>query len=137
MRGLIPSLSCRLKLNTPTPLEFGSRHGILTLNIRPKRRSTPTAQPSVTARASYSFRVQLTYDPSRVSVAIAPVIRKRKMAEREYLGGTPQPTTQERNWAIRLAPILVEMARKHSDSRDEIEPQIAREPYCSTAYVNK
>jgi hypothetical protein len=36
------------------------------------------------------------------------------MTEREYLGGTPQPTTQEREWATRLVPILVEMVRKHS-----------------------
>jgi hypothetical protein len=56
------------------------------------------------------------------------------MAERrEYLGGTPQLTTQEREWANRLAPILVEMVRKHSGSPDEIEAQIARELYCSVA----
>jgi hypothetical protein len=55
------------------------------------------------------------------------------MAEREYLVGAPQPTTQEREWAKRLAPILVEMVRKHSGSRDEIEAQIARELYCSVA----
>jgi hypothetical protein len=53
--------------------------------------------------------------------------------EREYLGGIPQPTTQEREWAIRLAPILVEMVRKHSGSSHEIEAQIARELYCSVA----
>jgi hypothetical protein len=57
------------------------------------------------------------------------------MVEREYLSGTPQPTTEEREWAIRLAPILVEMVRKHSGSRDEIEAQIARELYCSIAMM--
>jgi hypothetical protein len=57
------------------------------------------------------------------------------MVEREYVGGTPQPTTEEREWAIRLAPILVEMVRKHSGSRDEIEAQIARELYCSIAMM--
>lgn len=57
------------------------------------------------------------------------------MAEREYLGGTPQPTTQEREWARRLAPILVEMVRKHSGPHDEIEAQIARELYCSIAMM--
>jgi hypothetical protein len=36
---------------------------------------------------------------------------------------------------IRLAPILVEMVRKHSGSRDEIEAQIARELYCSIAVM--
>jgi hypothetical protein len=55
------------------------------------------------------------------------------MTEREYLGGTPQPNMQEREWAKRLAPILIEMVRKHSGSRDEIEAQIARELYCSVA----
>jgi hypothetical protein len=57
------------------------------------------------------------------------------MVEREYLGGTPQPTKQEREWAIRLAPILVEMVRKHSGSSDELEAQIARELYCSIAMM--
>ena len=57
------------------------------------------------------------------------------MVEREYLGGMPQPTAGEREWAIRLAPILVEMVRKHSGSRDEIEAQIARELYCSIAVM--
>jgi hypothetical protein len=57
------------------------------------------------------------------------------MPEREYLGGIPQPTTQEREWAKRLAPILVDMMLKHSGSRDEIEGQIARELYCSVAMM--
>jgi hypothetical protein len=55
------------------------------------------------------------------------------MAEREYLGGLPQPTPREREWAKTLAPILVAMVRKHSGPRDEIEAQIARELYCSIA----
>lgn len=55
------------------------------------------------------------------------------MVEREYLGGTQQPNKQEREWAIGLAPILVEMVRKHSGSHDEPEAQIARELYCSIA----
>lgn len=57
------------------------------------------------------------------------------MAEREYLGGTPQPTAQEREWAKALAPILVEMVRKHSGSREEIEAHIARELYCAAAMM--
>jgi hypothetical protein len=57
------------------------------------------------------------------------------MADREYLGGLPQPTMQEREWAKRLAPILVEMVRKHSGPIDEIEAQIARELYCSVAMI--
>ena len=57
------------------------------------------------------------------------------MAEREYIGGMPQPTKEEREWAIRLAPILVEMVRKHSGSQDEFEAQIARELYCSIAMM--
>ena len=57
------------------------------------------------------------------------------MTERECLAGIPQPTVQEREWARRLAPILVEMVRKHSGSRDEIESQIARELYCSVAMM--
>lgn len=55
------------------------------------------------------------------------------MPEREYLAGTAQPTAQERDWAKRLAPILVEMVSKHSGPREEIEAQIARELYCSVA----
>jgi hypothetical protein len=39
------------------------------------------------------------------------------MAEREYLGGTPQPTAQDRDWAKGLAPILVDMVCKHDGSR--------------------
>ena len=57
------------------------------------------------------------------------------MAEREYLGGTPQPTAQEREWAKRLAPVLVEMVRKHAGSREEIEAQVARELYCAAAMM--
>ena len=57
------------------------------------------------------------------------------MPEREYLGGTAQPTTQEREWAKRLAPILVEMMYKHSGAREEIEAQIARELHCSVAIM--
>jgi hypothetical protein len=57
------------------------------------------------------------------------------MAEREYLGGLAQPTNQEREWAKRLAPILVDMVRKHSGSREEIEAQISRELYCSVAML--
>jgi hypothetical protein len=52
---------------------------------------------------------------------------------REYLGGTPQPTKEEREWANRLALVLVEMVHKHTGSRDEIAAQIARELYCSVA----
>jgi len=57
------------------------------------------------------------------------------MTDREYLGGTPQPTTQEREWAKGLAPILVEMVRKHTGSREEIDAQIARELYCAVAMM--
>jgi hypothetical protein len=57
------------------------------------------------------------------------------MAGREYFGGLPQPTQQERECVIRLAPLLVEMVRKHSGSRGEIESQIAPELYCSVAMM--
>jgi hypothetical protein len=57
------------------------------------------------------------------------------MAEREYLGGTPQPTAQEREWAKGLAPILVDMARKHDGPRDEIEAQVGRALYCAVAMM--
>jgi hypothetical protein len=57
------------------------------------------------------------------------------MAERDNLAGVPQPTSQERKWAKRLAPILIEMVRKHSGPHDEIEAQIARELSCSVAMM--
>ena len=57
------------------------------------------------------------------------------MAEREYLGGIPQPTAREREWAKRLAPILVDMVCKHDGSRDEIEAQVGRELYCAIAMM--
>jgi hypothetical protein len=57
------------------------------------------------------------------------------MPEREYLGGIAQPTTQERDWAKRHAPILVEMVSKHAGPREEIEAQIARELYCAVAMM--
>ena len=57
------------------------------------------------------------------------------MAEREYLGGIPQLTAQEREWAKRLAPILVDMVGKHDGSRDEIEAQVGRELYCAIAMM--
>ena len=49
-------------------------------------------------------------------------------------GETARDRTQ-REWAVRLAPILVEMVRKHTGSRDEIDAQIARELYCSIAVM--
>jgi hypothetical protein len=57
------------------------------------------------------------------------------MAEREYLSGTPQPTAQEREWAKRFAPVLVEMVRKHTGSREEIEAQVGRALCCSAAMM--
>jgi hypothetical protein len=57
------------------------------------------------------------------------------MTEREYLGGIPQPTSQEREWAKGLAPILVKMVRNHIGSSDEIEAQVARELYCAVAMM--
>ena len=59
----------------------------------------------------------------------------RKMAEREYLGGIPQPTTRERERAKGLAPILVDLVRKHAGSQDEIEAQVGRELYCAVAML--
>ena len=57
------------------------------------------------------------------------------MAEREYLGGIPQPTPQEREWAKGLTPVLVDMVRKHDGPRDEIEAQVGRELYCAVAML--
>jgi hypothetical protein len=45
------------------------------------------------------------------------------------------PTAQEREWAKRLAPILIEAVRKHTGSQDEIEAQVARDLYCSIAMM--
>lgn len=57
------------------------------------------------------------------------------MADREYIGGMPQPTPRERQWAIDLAKIIVEVARGVSDP-DEAEGQVARELYCAVAMLN-
>ena len=53
------------------------------------------------------------------------------MMEREYLGGMPQPTAREREWAKGLAVLIVDMVRKHQGEikgdADELEGQIAFE----------
>lgn len=56
--------------------------------------------------------------------------------EREYLGGMPQPTSRERDWAAELAPIIVRMVHGYKGDRQEIESQVARELYCSVAMLN-
>jgi hypothetical protein len=44
----------------------------------------------------YDFLAPLTFGPER---GLGPSYSEEKMAEREYLGGTPQPTAEEREWA--------------------------------------
>lgn len=56
--------------------------------------------------------------------------------DRSFEYGMPQPTEREREWAIKIAKIIVRMVREHKGSKSEIESQIARELYCSVAILN-
>lgn len=62
------------------------------------------------------------------------------MSDREYIGGVPQNTPREREWANGLAALIVDLVRQHQGrikgDADELEGQIARELRASVALLN-